>query len=79
MNRITADQARGYPKLAMDHIYAKIHDQVKKQKQGDVDSSVFFDHLNLDQINELKKDGYDVVEYDNTDYTKSGNCSVRWK
>lgn len=79
MNRITADQARGYPKPVMESVYAKIHEQVEKRKRGDVEPSVFFDNLNPDQIDQLKKDGYNVIEWGDTDHTNKGNCTVDWR
>lgn len=79
MNRITADQARGYSKTGLEQIYAKIHEQVERCKDGDVRKSVFFDNLSSDQIDQLKRDGYNVVEWGDTDNTNKGNCTVDWR
>lgn len=80
MNRITADQARGFNKLekSMEPIYSAIRDQVEKQRHGDVPSSVYVERLSCEQINQLKKDGFDVIEYGETEHTTKGDCSIEW-
>lgn len=79
MNRITSDQARGYSKNGLEQVYAKIHEQVEKRKDGNVEPSVFFENLNSDQIDQLKRDGYNVIEWGDTDITNKGNCTVDWR
>lgn len=75
-NRITADQARGYSE--MDDVYSKIKKRVDETKRGDVSKDVLFNELSSSQISQLRKDGYNLKNYSETEYTTGKEWLVSW-
>lgn len=72
----TAEQARGYSD--MDPIYGEIKKRVEEKKRGDVSSDVLFSSLTNDQVKQLKKDGYKLTNYSETEYTTGKEWLVSW-